>query len=144
MINFFVPGVPATAGSKTGFYNKKLKRVLMVPANKKQKPWMAQVRAVAVENYSGPVLTGPITLQLSFSFLRPKSHYGTGKNDNKVKDNSPDHHIIKPDLTKLTRAVEDALTGVIWRDDSQIVGQSTGKAYDDFTGVYITIEELHS
>ena len=142
MINFFVPGAPATAGSKTGFYNKKLKRVLMVPANKKQKPWMAQVRAVAVENYSGPVLTGPIKLYLLFTFLRPKSHYGSGKNADKIKESAPEYHTTKPDLTKLIRAVEDALTSIIWRDDSQVVLHDAEKSYGDTTGVRIGVVQL--
>jgi Holliday junction resolvase RusA-like endonuclease len=37
----------------------------------------------------------------------------------------------RPDLDKLIRAVGDALTGVLWTDDAQIVTWSTGKGYVD-------------
>jgi len=141
-ISFWVPGLPATAGSKTGFYNKKIKRVIMTPANKKQKPWMAVVRLKAEESYQGPVLTGPIRLNVVFRMPRPRSHYGTGKNSEILKLSAPAYHTKRPDLTKMARAIEDALTGVIWRDDSQVVKNTTLKGYDDRPGVEITIEEF--
>jgi hypothetical protein len=38
-------------------------------------------------------------------------------------------HLKKPDLDKLTRAVKDALTLVVWQDDSQVVQMTARKAY---------------
>lgn len=32
-----------------------------------------------------------------------------------------------PDVLKLARGVEDALTGIVWRDDAQIVNESLSK-----------------
>jgi Holliday junction resolvase RusA-like endonuclease len=51
------------------------------------------------------------------------------------------HPTVKPDLTKLLRAVEDALTGVVWRDDSQIIHQVVNKEYADvdMTSVFIQL-----
>jgi len=145
-ISFWVSGVPATAGSKTGFYNPKIKRVIMVPANKKQKPWMAQVRAVAVEHYSGAPMTGPIKLHLNFFLPRPKSHYGSGKNHEQVKASAPDYPQGRPDLFKLVRAVEDSLTGIVYKDDSLIVSVEAVKLYCDNArptpGVWVRIEEI--
>lgn len=148
-IEFRVDGIPATAGSKTPFIYKSKKdgkqRVAMCPANKKQKPWMAQVRAVAVEHYSGPPMIGPIKIHLNFFLPRPKTHYGSGKNTNVVKASSPEYPTGKPDRLKLARAVEDALTGIIWRDDSQVVDGNTVKLYCDNArptpGVWVRIEE---
>ena len=140
-ISLWVPGIPATAGSKSGFYNKKLKRVIMAPANKNQKPWMAMVRLIAQDKYRDPPLTGPIHLFVDFLFLRPKSHFGTGRNSIILKRSTPKFHLIKPDLTKLTRSVEDALTGVVWRDDSQVNKQTAHKCYGNYTGVNILIME---
>jgi len=129
---FFVPGEAATAGSKRGFYNKKLGRVMMVPASKKQKPWMANVRFFAMQEYQGPLLEGPVKLTIEFRMVRPKGHYGTGRNSGVVKPKyKMPWHFIKPDLTKLTRALEDALKGIIWHDDSQVSIQETRKVYVD-------------
>lgn len=146
MIEFFVPGIPASAGSKTGFPVKNKKtgkiKVIMAPASKKQKPWMAKVASIASESYLGKLLYGPIDLRVIFYFHRPKSHFGTGKNSGKLKSNAPIYVTKKPDLTKLVRAVEDALTGIIWKDDSQVVMQSTGKFFCDKPGAKIIIKEL--
>lgn len=142
-IDFFVPGIPATAGSKTGFYNPKIKRVIMAPANKRQKPWMSHVQACAMKNYSGTPTTGPVKLRLLFHMPRPKNHYGTGKNAGRLKPTAPNKHTKRPDLTKMLRAVEDALTGIIWKDDSQVHAFQCEKRYTDETpGVGIRIEGL--
>ena len=142
-IEFFVPGVPAPGGSKTGFYIPKLKRVVMTPASMKTKPWMALVSAYAKEAYSGALLTGAIELSIQFRFCRPKGHYGTGKNAGILKVSAPKHHLTKPDRTKLLRSTEDALKGVVWRDDSQVVTGPTEKVYcDRDPGAQITIEEV--
>ena len=71
-----------------------------------------------------------------------KGHYGTGRNADQVKASAPPHPTTKPDATKLVRAVEDALTGVIWRDDSQVVRQWASKVYDDCEGVSVIVTEL--
>lgn len=143
-LSFFVPGIPATAGSKTGFYNKKSGRVIMAPANKRQKPWMSHVQACAIDalgsDYDQPPITGAVVLALKFLMPRAKSHYGTGKNEAILKPTAPIEHIKKPDLTKLLRAVEDALTGLIWRDDSQVVSFCCAKSYtESVPGVFVEV-----
>ena len=143
-ITFFVPGIPATAGSKTGFYNKKAGRVIMAPANKRQKPWMASVSAAALEVYAGPPTNEAVKLDLLFMMPRAKSHFGTGKNADKLKPTAPELHTKKPDLTKMLRAIEDALTGIIWRDDSQVVAFTCRKEYAKSTpGVVVLIQTAH-
>jgi len=146
IIQFFVPGIPATAGSKTPFIYKSKKdgknRVAMAPANKRQKPWMATIKAFATDAYKGDLITGPVMLSIDFCLPRPKSHYGTGKNSDMLKKSAPFYPIIKPDLTKLTRAVEDALKGIIWRDDSQVVHQEIDKDYGRRPGANICVEVI--
>ena len=144
MIKFFVPGIPATAGSKTGFYNPKIKRVIMTPANKRQKPWIAVVRLAAERAYQGSPLIGPIHLNIVFTLPRPRSHFGSGRNEASLKAKAPLYHTKTPDLTKMTRAIEDALIGVVWKDDSQVVKQTVLKAYDDKhkPGAEVTIVEV--
>lgn len=142
-INFFVPGIPKPGGSKTAFYNKKLGRAMVVDACKKNPQWKADIKVFAKQAYSGPILTGPIRLILEFAMPRPKGHYGSGKNADRLKDSAPPWHIIKPDVLKLARTVEDALTGVIWGDDAQIVIEHLRKAYSAEPGVRVIIEEAY-
>ena len=144
MIEFFVPGTPATAGSKKGFYSEKRKRVFLVPDNKKQKPWMNTVAFFARQQYKGPLLDCPLKLTVEYRLLRPQGHYGTGRNSGVLK---PKHRCrfqaVKPDLGKLTRATEDALTGIVWRDDSRISIHATQKVYvDRDPGAMVRISEI--
>jgi len=83
----------------------------------------------------------PISLICYFYMPRPLSHYGTGKNRNKLKPASPINHITKPDLDNLVKFVKDCLNGIAWRDDSQVIELSAIKMYDRNPR---TIVEIHN
>ena len=130
-IEFFVPGVPAPGGSKKAFYNKRTGRAMIVDDCKRNKPWRESVAWTARETYDGPPLTGPIDLYVEFFMPRPKAHYRTrnGEPTDEVKLSAPHYPMTKPDASKLLRALEDALTGILWRDDAQVVNQHAYKRY---------------
>jgi Holliday junction resolvase RusA-like endonuclease len=148
-IQFFVPGIPGTSGSKRSMpiykgkeCNKKWTgKTVVIPANtKKQRLWMSDIKAEASKVYDSPLVTGAIELNVRFFMPRPKSHYGTGKNTNKLKPSAPKFHLQKPDKTKMLRAVEDALTGVIWNDDCQVISGVCSKEWTaDKPGALIEI-----
>lgn len=69
----------------------------------------------------------PIEVWTRFYTRRPKSHYGTGRNADVLKPSAPERPITKPDKDKLERRVLDALTGVIYADDGQVVGGESSK-----------------
>ena len=127
-IEFFVPGKAAPGGSKTPGRTKAGKAYLR-PASERTKPWMQTVAAYAKKAYRGPLLDGPLCLRMRFYQARPKSHYGTGRNARVLKANAPIWPTGPPDLTKLVRAAEDALTDIIFVDDSQVISQLTDKCY---------------
>ena len=141
---FFVPGTPAPGGSKTGFYNKNLKRVMMTPACKRTKPWMSLVSGTVRELYDGEPLTGPLCVVFTFRLLRPKGHYGSGKNAGIIKKQYANAFPTgKPDALKLARSTEDALKGILYNDDSQNVSITSNKIYCiKDPGVYITIYQI--
>lgn len=111
---FFVPGISRTAGSKSAFKDK-VGKVHLTHAGKYSKDWMDSVKWFALKYYGERkvLLTCPVTLKLTFFRQRPKGHYRTGQYADQLKPSAPKYPIPKPDLTKLTRAVEDALTGII-------------------------------
>lgn len=140
LIEFWVPGIPQPGGSKDGFYNPKLGRVMIVDSNKKVKPWRACVSAAAQEAMGNmPPLMGPLIVRFDFVYNRPKGHFGSGKNAGVLKRNAPAFHVVKPDTTKLVRAAEDALKGITWKDDSQITTQGASKRYGNQPGCRIRI-----
>ena len=129
-VSFTVPGVAAPAGSKRGFYNPRTGRVIVTDDSKRSRPWKAQVTDAAIEAMQGrPLMEGPLLLDLVFWMPRPKGHYGSGRNAGVVKAGAPHAPTVKPDLLKLARAVEDALSGVCYRDDAQITVETLQKAY---------------
>lgn len=141
-IAFFVPGKPEPAGSKRAFVLKggaHPGRAIITDANKNSKNWKGDVTTAAQAAYQGEPLTGPIQLDITFTILRPKGHFGSGKNADKLKDSAPAYPISKPDVLKLTRGAEDACTGVLWIDDAQIVAEHIFKVYGTRQGAHIEV-----
>lgn len=106
VLDLFVPGQPAPQGSKRHVGNG-----IMIESSKAVAPWRTTVAWHASQAYSGPVLDGPLTVAIEFVMRRPAS----------APKRSTPPATKRPDLDKLTRAVLDALSGVVWRDDSLIV-----------------------
>lgn len=140
VIRFFVPGVPATAGSKRAFPNPKTGRPIIVDSSGANgKLWRQLVRVAAQQAYQGPPLEGPLEVRMEFFRVRPKGHYGTGKHSTTLKATADPYPAGKPDVLKLARAVEDALTGLTWFDDAQIVTEILAKSYGAQPGAQVEI-----
>jgi crossover junction endodeoxyribonuclease RusA len=105
--------------------------------------WRRQVQQAIAEADEKP-FEGAIDLALGFDLVRPRGHYGSGKNSKLVKLSSPPHPIVAPDLDKLVRCVGDAITDAgAWGDDAQVVALHAAKRYvDHHPGVRIVITEV--
>jgi Holliday junction resolvase RusA-like endonuclease len=139
-IEFFVPGIPAPGGSKRAFVVNG--RAVVTDDSKRNKPWRACVSLAAREAYRGDPLTGPLDLEVTCYMPRPKSHYRSGKMCALLKLDAPERHTKKPDATKLLRAIEDALTGIVWQDDAQISDQHVYKRYCSKVGARVVVRSL--
>lgn len=147
VLSITVHGLPAPQGSKN--VNR---HGAVYESSKAVKPWRDSVTAAAREAMESagtgsqdwaPIL-GPVGLEVYFHFPRPKSHFGTGRNEGQLKLSAPLRPAIAPDLSKLIRSTEDALTDAgVWRDDALVVAVFAGKFYgaNGFTGAHITITE---
>lgn len=142
-IHFTVYGKAEPAGSKTAGVTKDGRRFVR-DANPSAAAWKAEVKQAAGKAMEGRSLFGgPVQLCATFFRARPRGHYGTGKNASKLRPSAPQHPTTKPDATKLLRAVEDAMTGVVYCDDAQIVWQIVLKHYTiEASKVVISVEEL--
>jgi Holliday junction resolvase RusA-like endonuclease len=142
-VSFFVPGIPQPGGSKRAFVTKgkdgKAKAVI-TEACKGSKEWRAAVAWSAKGAIPEP-LTGPLEVSFKFILPRPKSHFCAAKAGSKLRQGAPTYHAVRPDLTKLIRSTEDALTGVAWHDDAQVARQSAEKTYG-IAGCMIDIRRL--
>lgn len=129
IVEFEVVGKPEPGGSKRAFHNAKTGKTHVVDDNDKVMPWRDSIVTAAMAQYNGPLVEAPLSLEVTFRLPRPKGHFGSGKKAGELKEKAPIWHTKKPDRTKLLRALEDALTGVIWRDDTQIVSGNVIKRY---------------
>lgn len=144
-VRFIVHGIAQPAGSKRGFINRKTGGVIITDAAKRSRPWKADVSAAAAAAMIGTrLLDGPLALDVVFVVPRPKGHYGSGRNAGNVRASAPMYPAVKPDVTKLLRAVEDACTGIVWRDDAQIVSQHATKRYGAPARCELTVSELQA
>jgi Holliday junction resolvase RusA-like endonuclease len=141
MISFFVPGIPRPGGSKRGFVIPGTKRVIITEDCKRSKDWRTSVGFMAADCIKTP-LSGPLEVQFIFIMPRPQGHFGSGRNAHKIKSSAPEWPAVKPDVTKLVRSTEDAMKGIAWRDDSQVIIQHAEKRYGDSPGARIMICKL--
>ena len=122
-IRFVVYGEPIPQGSTRAFIPKGWKRPVITADNKRTKPWRQDVKAaalVAMEYGKVPFMGKGVAVSLAchFYFVRPKS-----------AKSSVIHKTTRPDLDKLIRSVADALKGVVYEDDSQVVSLSLIKEF---------------
>lgn len=146
-ITITVHGRPAPQGSKRHVGNG-----IMIESSKAVKPWREDVKNAGLAAMgwgSRPCLDGPLSVSMVFYFPRPASHYGTGRNATRLRPSAPIAPHMPPDLSKLARATEDALTDArVWRDDSRVIEYTRlAKAYLDpaagrsTPGAVITIQQ---
>jgi crossover junction endodeoxyribonuclease RusA len=139
-------GEPAPGGSKKMLPIRNSKRVVLVEASNKVKGWKELVAKTAREQYQkiskGHPVSGVLEVIAEFYLARPKSHYRTGKNSHELKPSVPMDHTYKPDLTKLWRGTEDALSDIVWVDDCQIASVQLSKEWcegKELEGVWIEV-----
>lgn len=157
-IEFFTAGTPKGAGSKVAAVAHKrdpasgqqvpvrdpetgrLRTYVKDDTGEAGRNWRADVRAAAEVAMRDEALTSSaVMLSAVFIMRRPKSHFSTS---GALKSRAPLWHTSRPDIDKLSRAVLDALTGIVWTDDSLVVCKIATKRYADPTereGAQITV-----
>lgn len=116
MITIIAYGDPAPQGSKKFVgIAKATGRGILVESSKRVKPWRQDVEHAAREAMQFgklPALDEPLYVRMVFTMPKPKS----------AKKRSRTYPMRKPDVSKLCRSTEDALTtGGVWADDSRVV-----------------------
>lgn len=126
LIEFRVDGTPQPRGSKKAITVPGQRRGLLIDDNRKSAPWMAVVKQAARQAMGDrQPFDGPLCLKVLFFRERPKGHFGKRG----LKPTAPAFPATKPDSSKYMRAVEDALTGVAYVDDSRLVDSWPSKRF---------------
>lgn len=113
-------GVPQPQGSAKAFMPKGARYPVVTSDNPQLKGWRQLVAAEASRALqgTGQLLDGPVQVCAVFYLPRPKALKAQAR-----------PHVTRPDVDKLARAIGDALTGVVWRDDAQVVQWQVSKVY---------------
>ncbi len=140
VVEVVVRGIPVPQGSVRAFVNPKTGRAQVVSTQRGGPlgAWRDRIATEAqMQMGERPPIRGPVKLQARFTFPRPSAHYGK----NGLLPSAPVHKTTAPDVDKLTRAF-DALTGIIWIDDAQVVEMHVAKGFGDEPGVRLRVSAL--
>lgn len=124
IFGFVVRGIPVPQGSMRAFLPKGTKRPVVVHGKPKElSSWRHDIQHEAARSAKEVGLlsptSGPVEVYLRFYLRVPKSLP-------KTKKKRPTK---RPDIDKLARSALDALTGVIFEDDSQVCKLAATKSY---------------
>ena len=114
---FTVLGKPAPQGSK-----RHIGRGVMIESSKRCMPWRRNVRQTAEgllpRNWYA-MMDRAMAMTVAFVFPRPKSDF---KPNGELRPDAPKHcKKIVGDTSKLVRSTEDALEGLVYKNDAQLV-----------------------
>ncbi len=143
MVRFTVLGKAAPAGSKRAFVVNG--RAVVTDANKNSRPWKALVAAAgydAILAFNGGVpLDGPLAVSITEYRVRPKGHFRVNGELSAEGLRRP-YPTSAPDTGKISRGIHDALTGVVYRDDAQIVLDVSSKAWGDTERTLVAVDRM--
>jgi len=138
-----VLGPPVTLGNKRAFRTKSDRLVVVERSSDVVRNWQHAMREAMAETRPPEPLAGVFAARVHFYLARPKGHYGSGRNQGRLKSRAPQFPTTKPDVEKVARAALDCATGLWWRDDSQVVRLGAGKDYATAqtpAGTYVSAE----
>ena len=105
----------------------------------KVKKFKSLLRSLAVNQYARPPLIGP--LSVSLTFYRPvQKSISQSERERRLSNNSKP--VVKPDTDNYIKSTLDALNGVLWHDDAQIVKIMGEKRYSDHPKITVSVKPV--
>lgn len=118
VIRIVVRGTPAPQGSKSFKGMSKAGRAILTESSKKVRPWRQDVKAAAEQLMAlsgGKPIDAPVLVRMVFTLPKPQS----------APKRRRTYPMRTPDLSKLARSTEDALSDAgVWADDARVVEYS--------------------
>lgn len=103
-----------------------------------QQEYQDTIRMVAHLKTKGkPMMLGPVSVDLTFHMKIPASYSEKKKTELVGK-----YHIKRPDSDNLQKLFLDSLTGIVYKDDSQIADTKCRKIYAREPYIEFTAKEL--
>jgi len=105
----------------------------------KTRNYESLIKEAAIEAMgSNEILETPVTLYLYIRAPIPKS---STKKRLEAIYKGLEKPIKKPDASNVLKSVEDAMNGVVYKDDSQIVNIHVSKVYSSQSGIDVCVKE---
>ena len=136
--SFDVTGLPMPKGSTTRMPNGATLPAGTPESRRRMAQWRDDIRHEAKDAMDGRApFAGPIRLMCEFRLPVPTSTIRKYQHGWLC-------HTKKPDVDKLFRMLSDALTRIVWNDDSQVCFSIINKVYawDGATGAMVVVEEI--
>mgnify|MGYP003649162720 CR=1 FL=1 len=107
---------------------------------KKTKDYETLIKEAAIQcmGKHDPLET-PVSLSIAFGMPLPKSY---SKKRKEACLTGIERHLKKPDLDNMIKSVSDAMNGIVYRDDGQIVTITARKSYQTEPCVFIWVREI--
>ncbi len=143
VLKFRVDGVAQPRGSKKPIMSRGRRPGRVIDDNPESGPWMDVVRfyariAMRDAGHRKP-FDGPLCLTVIIFRERPADHF---RANGDVKPTAPAFPDTRPDASKYLRAIEDAMSKVVYVDDSRIVDSYPSKRWGTKPGVLIKLYRL--
>lgn len=133
MIGFTIPGKPYGKG------RPRFTRSGHVYTPEKTADYEKLVKLSYQQAAHGQMLTGSIGVTMFAVFTPPKS------DSKKVKEKKVSGEVtptVKPDCDNIAKTILDALNGLAYKDDSQVVDLHVYKAYGNEAKVIVSLREI--
>lgn len=129
-VKFTVPGrVQGKARART-FYNPRMHKVMsMTPENTVNYENLIKVMFMQATKDNFKMFEGAVSVTINAIFKKSKS-------------NKMDHAMLKPDLDNICKVCLDALNGLAYKDDKQVISVTLLKFFGEPEGLEIEIEEI--
>ena len=137
IIEFTVPGEPIAKGRARAFVRCGKIGHYTPDKTATYENWVRLFASRAMGNK--PPVTGAVALTVDAYFSIPRSWPVKKQEDAEVMKI---RHLKKPDASNVVKLIEDALNGVVWLDDCQVIQIRASKNYSRIPYVRIRVEQI--
>ena len=142
-IRFWVPGEPKGKARARTFYNPRMGRMQSVTPESTM-VYENLIRTCYRQAYDGRIADGiPVVVEITAFFDVPKSASKKRKAGMIGGEIMPTK---KPDIDNIAKVILDAMNGLVYHDDTQVIGLTVNKLYGEEPGVMVCVrweEEEH-
>ena len=134
MIRFTVPGKPVGKGRPRA---AKRGQHIQLYTPKTTATYESTIALAASQAMAGrPLIDGPAEVLMTMVLAVPASWSKRKQADALAGQLMP---TTKPDMDNVVKAIFDAVNGIVWTDDVQVVGLRVRKTYGATPGVHVTV-----